>query len=157
MSAPGITYSGVLAEKGANSSGIDEGAGVFRGLKLWVSARVPNRKACVDTIEVWSNHLIAILALSRCGATADTPHRKTAAQLLSKKAVPISSSVTRRISLCLVHTHIDSFKMPLRRVLSTSKMITYAMYWPLAPVSPPSQSRKTSSPESRSQRKMTRF
>ncbi|KAI0518065.1 TRF2-interacting telomeric protein/Rap1 C terminal domain-containing protein [Xylaria bambusicola] len=50
MSAPGITYSGVLAEKGANSS-TDVGAGVFRGLKFWVTARVPHRKACVDTIE----------------------------------------------------------------------------------------------------------
>ncbi|KAJ3556796.1 hypothetical protein NPX13_g10059 [Xylaria arbuscula] len=50
MSAPGITYSGVLAEKEGNNS-VDGCAGVFRGLKLWVSARVPNRKACVDTIE----------------------------------------------------------------------------------------------------------
>ncbi|KAI1419662.1 TRF2-interacting telomeric protein/Rap1 C terminal domain-containing protein [Xylaria sp. FL1777] len=50
MSAPGITYSGVLAEMHANSSA-DAGVGIFRGLKFWVSVRVPQRKACVDNIE----------------------------------------------------------------------------------------------------------
>ncbi|KAI1278363.1 TRF2-interacting telomeric protein/Rap1 C terminal domain-containing protein [Xylaria sp. FL0933] len=49
MSAPGITYSGVLAR---NTAGDDANAdgGIFRGLKFWVSARVPQRKTCVDTI-----------------------------------------------------------------------------------------------------------
>ncbi|KAI0816207.1 TRF2-interacting telomeric protein/Rap1 C terminal domain-containing protein [Xylaria sp. FL0064] len=47
MSAPGIMYSGVLAR---NTAGDDANAGVFRGLKFWVSARVPQRKSCVDTI-----------------------------------------------------------------------------------------------------------
>ncbi|KAI0112392.1 TRF2-interacting telomeric protein/Rap1 C terminal domain-containing protein [Nemania sp. FL0031] len=52
MSAPGITYSGVLAKKYANDS-VDAGtdAGVFGGLKFWVSARVPNRKSCVNNIQ----------------------------------------------------------------------------------------------------------
>ncbi|KAI0433747.1 TRF2-interacting telomeric protein/Rap1 C terminal domain-containing protein [Xylaria sp. FL1042] len=49
MSAPGITYSGVLARKNVgDGAGVD--GGVFRGLKFWVSARVPQRKTCVDTI-----------------------------------------------------------------------------------------------------------
>lgn len=59
MSAPGITYSGVLAKKAANKNvdeNLDESvdAGVFGGLKFWVSARVSNRKSCVDTIQVWN-------------------------------------------------------------------------------------------------------
>ncbi|KAI0876709.1 TRF2-interacting telomeric protein/Rap1 C terminal domain-containing protein [Hypoxylon argillaceum] len=56
MSAPGITYSGVLAKKAANKNAdenLDESvdAGVFGGLKFWVSARVSNRKSCADTIQ----------------------------------------------------------------------------------------------------------
>jgi hypothetical protein len=57
MSAPGITYSGVLAKKAANEN-VDENmdanidAGVFGGLKFWVSARISNRKSCVDIIKV---------------------------------------------------------------------------------------------------------
>ncbi|KAJ2993323.1 hypothetical protein NUW58_g1878 [Xylaria curta] len=49
MSAPGITYSGVLAKKEPSHSA-DVDGGIFRGLKFWVSARVPHRKTCVDTI-----------------------------------------------------------------------------------------------------------
>ncbi|KAI1129405.1 TRF2-interacting telomeric protein/Rap1 C terminal domain-containing protein [Nemania abortiva] len=48
MSAPGITYSGVLARKHASNS---TDTGVFGGLKFWLSLRVPNRKSCVDTIQ----------------------------------------------------------------------------------------------------------
>ncbi|KAI3321161.1 hypothetical protein HD806DRAFT_503172 [Xylariaceae sp. AK1471] len=48
MSAPGITYSGVLAKKNADNN---EKAGVFQDLKLWVSVRVPHRKTYVDTIQ----------------------------------------------------------------------------------------------------------
>ncbi|KAI0451292.1 TRF2-interacting telomeric protein/Rap1 C terminal domain-containing protein [Xylaria acuta] len=50
MSAPGITYSGVLAGGHANDS-VDVDAGVFRGLKVWVSVRVPLRKFYVDKIQ----------------------------------------------------------------------------------------------------------
>ncbi|KAI1758427.1 hypothetical protein F4782DRAFT_478100 [Xylaria castorea] len=50
MSAPGITYSGVLATEHATDS-MDVDTGVFRGLKFWVSARVPRRKFYVDTIQ----------------------------------------------------------------------------------------------------------
>jgi hypothetical protein len=52
MSAPGITYSGVLAKKGATNS---EKKGIFEDIKFWVSARVPHRKICVDTIKVGNN------------------------------------------------------------------------------------------------------
>ncbi|KAI0903778.1 TRF2-interacting telomeric protein/Rap1 C terminal domain-containing protein [Ustulina deusta] len=51
MSAPGIPYSGVLARKGVDNDSADVDAGVFRGLKFWVSIRVPQRKVCVGTIE----------------------------------------------------------------------------------------------------------
>ncbi|KAI1817287.1 hypothetical protein GGS20DRAFT_574917 [Poronia punctata] len=51
MSAPGITYSGVLAKEGDNSrNNNDERTGVFQGLKIWVSHKVPDRKTCTDTI-----------------------------------------------------------------------------------------------------------
>ncbi|KAF2966446.1 hypothetical protein GQX73_g7131 [Xylaria multiplex] len=50
MSAPGITYSGVLARKAANDS-VDMDKYVFQGLKFWVSVRVPQRKTCLGTIE----------------------------------------------------------------------------------------------------------
>lgn len=49
MSAPGITYSGVLAKKVASNH---QGTGVFSGLKIWVSVRVSQRKSCVEAIEV---------------------------------------------------------------------------------------------------------
>lgn len=49
MSAPGITYSGVLAKKVASNH---PGVGVFSGLRFWISVRVPQRKGCVETIEV---------------------------------------------------------------------------------------------------------
>ncbi|GAP92907.1 putative transcription factor [Rosellinia necatrix] len=56
MSAPGITYSGVLARKHANASpnankNVSSDDGVFKGLKFWISARVPPRKTCVDIIQ----------------------------------------------------------------------------------------------------------
>ncbi|KAI1741433.1 TRF2-interacting telomeric protein/Rap1 C terminal domain-containing protein [Xylaria scruposa] len=50
MSAPGITYSGILATKHTAES-MDVDAGVFRGLKFWISARVPLRKFYTDTIQ----------------------------------------------------------------------------------------------------------
>ncbi|KAI0188776.1 TRF2-interacting telomeric protein/Rap1 C terminal domain-containing protein [Xylaria flabelliformis] len=50
MSAPGITYSGVLATKRTTES-TDVDAGVFRGLKFWISARVPLRKFYIDTLQ----------------------------------------------------------------------------------------------------------
>lgn len=55
MSAPGITYSGVLAKKNANEStdeSTNESASgrVFKGTKFWISRRVPNHRTCVDTI-----------------------------------------------------------------------------------------------------------
>ncbi|KAI1303997.1 TRF2-interacting telomeric protein/Rap1 C terminal domain-containing protein [Xylaria venustula] len=50
MSAPGITYSGVLAKKGV---------GVFGGLKFWVSVRVPQRKTCVNSIEGHGGTVVA--------------------------------------------------------------------------------------------------
>ncbi|KAI8955382.1 hypothetical protein F4801DRAFT_325765 [Xylaria longipes] len=54
MSAPEITYSGVLARKHADDSvdvDVDADVGVFRGLKFWVSARVPLRKFHIETIQ----------------------------------------------------------------------------------------------------------
>lgn len=51
MSAPGITYSGVLAKKHA-SDGVDTDVGVFRGLSFWISLRVPLRKFYMDKIQV---------------------------------------------------------------------------------------------------------
>ncbi|KAI0973296.1 TRF2-interacting telomeric protein/Rap1 C terminal domain-containing protein [Xylaria arbuscula] len=50
MSAPGITYSGALAKKGV---------GVFGGFKFWVSARVPQRKSCVNSIEEHGGTVVA--------------------------------------------------------------------------------------------------
>ncbi|KAI0864424.1 TRF2-interacting telomeric protein/Rap1 C terminal domain-containing protein [Xylaria cubensis] len=50
MSAPGITYSGVLATKHTTES-TDVDAGVFQGLKFWISARVPLRKFYIDTLQ----------------------------------------------------------------------------------------------------------
>lgn len=49
MSAPGIIYSGVLAKKVASDHPV---VGVFSGLRFWVSVRVPQRKGCVELIEV---------------------------------------------------------------------------------------------------------
>ncbi|KAI0469080.1 TRF2-interacting telomeric protein/Rap1 C terminal domain-containing protein [Xylaria cf. heliscus] len=52
MSAPGITYSGVLAGKHADDRvNVDIDTSVFKGLKFWLSARVPLRKFYVDTIQ----------------------------------------------------------------------------------------------------------
>ncbi|KAI1178351.1 hypothetical protein F4777DRAFT_114684 [Nemania sp. FL0916] len=48
MSAPGITYTGVLARKNANSS---RSAGVFQGLNFWVSVNLANRTTCMDMIK----------------------------------------------------------------------------------------------------------
>ncbi|KAI0389063.1 hypothetical protein F5Y17DRAFT_450446 [Xylariaceae sp. FL0594] len=52
MSAPGITYSGVLAERGPNGRNDvnREKDGVFQGLKFWLSSYVPQRPACMNTI-----------------------------------------------------------------------------------------------------------
>ncbi len=61
MSAPGITYSGVLARKGVDNDSADVDAGVFRGLKFWVSIRVPQRKVCVGTIEVQNSMIFVFL------------------------------------------------------------------------------------------------
>ncbi|KAI8623257.1 hypothetical protein F5Y19DRAFT_389744 [Xylariaceae sp. FL1651] len=48
MSAPGITYEGVLAQKGSNKG---EKADVFQNVKFWVSAQVPHRSTHIKTIE----------------------------------------------------------------------------------------------------------
>ncbi|KAI0204522.1 hypothetical protein F4808DRAFT_413886 [Astrocystis sublimbata] len=55
MSAPGITYSGVLAKNPANDdadadAGNDGNGGVFRGLKFWLSRWVPLTKFYADKI-----------------------------------------------------------------------------------------------------------
>ncbi|KAI2628243.1 hypothetical protein GGS21DRAFT_528392 [Xylaria nigripes] len=48
MSAPGITYSGVLAGRGAGSS---KKRNIFQNVQFWLSARVPQRKTYIDTIK----------------------------------------------------------------------------------------------------------
>ncbi|KAI1111670.1 hypothetical protein F5Y14DRAFT_424410 [Nemania sp. NC0429] len=48
MSAPGITYSGVLAKKGTSNHPSE---GVFSGLCLWISVRVAQRKSCAEAIQ----------------------------------------------------------------------------------------------------------
>ncbi|KAI0400022.1 TRF2-interacting telomeric protein/Rap1 C terminal domain-containing protein [Xylaria palmicola] len=47
MSAPGITYSGALAKKHAQE---DASIKPLKGLKFWLSARIPQRRTCVDSI-----------------------------------------------------------------------------------------------------------